>query len=102
MHLNAMTSEEGGMARWSIISMIYGMCFVKKMAVHWGPFQVSQLLQVTFTDGVHVSAGKTKVPDALWFFADAIKGDIRASSIAETFFAKDIKAIQEARQKRSK
>jgi hypothetical protein len=67
-----------------------------------GFLQVSQLLQVTFTDGVHVSAGKTTVPDALWNFADAIKGNIHASSIAETFFAKDIKKIQAARQKRSK
>ncbi len=67
-----------------------------------GLFQVSQLLQVTFDDGVCVSTGKTKVPDALWTLAENIHGDVYASRIAKTFLANDIKAIQAARQKRGK
>lgn len=67
-----------------------------------GLFQVTQLLQVTFDDDVCVSTGKTKVPDALWTLAGKIRGDVYASHIAKTFLANDIKAIQEARQKRGK
>jgi hypothetical protein len=64
-----------------------------------GLFQVTQLLQATFADSVHVSAGKTKVPDAFWLLAQKIKDlEVNASSIAEAFFANDIMAIKKARQ----
>lgn len=67
-----------------------------------GLFHVTQILEVTFANGVHVSAGETTVPDAFFRMAEKIDGSVYASSIAEAFFANDIKAIQAARQKRGK
>jgi hypothetical protein len=57
-----------------------------------------RILQVSMADKVHVVSGKTKNPNVLTDFADAIKENIRASSIANTFLAEEISAIQEARK----
>jgi hypothetical protein len=65
-------------------------------------FQVTQILEVTFANHARVSSGKTKVPNAFWTLAENITGTGYASTIAEAFFANDIKAIQAARQKRGK
>jgi hypothetical protein len=57
---------------------------------------VSQILQVTFDNGVKIYTGKTIVPNAFFFLSDDIKDKTYASHIAPGMFAKDVKKIQDA------
>ena len=59
---------------------------------------LSQILQVTFDDGVKIYTGETIVPDAFFHLADKIKETTYASHIAPSWFATDVRRIQAAKQ----
>ena len=61
-------------------------------------WSVSQILQVTFDDGVKIRTGETIVPDAFFHLADKIKETTYASHIAPRWFATDVRRIQAAKQ----
>ena len=65
-------------------------------------WQVSQILQVKLDNGITISAGNTKTPDAFWTLAAKITAKTHASAIAPTMFALDVMKIQASIQQRRK